>query len=403
MAKEELVFDLLAYRPFHRLAAALRIRVDAIIQAWEGEVLETLPAADELTLQQLRNSLPLVLHEIADAFASSTPQATRNLVEGSKSHGTTRFHEDYSIRELIIEYRLLRRIVIEQVSEQLGENLDTESVVVLNMALDAVLQSGVVTFTDHLQRQILAAAEIQSKYLSFLSHDLRNHLNHALLQLQLLSAKLARDAEHAQTVADIETIKQAVLQTTAGMDRLLEAEQLRQESIGRLDIHAIDLTPSLLQLAQQWRHEAQLKGLNLKVEAPEGAIVLSDERLLSLALQNLVGNAVKYSSKGTIKIAARNTSDNNAEVWIFSVSDDGPGIPAENLANLFDAFKRGDTFGKPGVGLGLTIATQAARLLGGQLRVESKVGVGSTFQLVLPARGPSSIHSVPVPESAQKA
>jgi signal transduction histidine kinase len=66
------------------------------------------------------------------------------------------------------------------------------------------------------------------------------------------------------------------------------------------------------------------------------------------------------------------------------VSDQGPGIAPENLTHLFDAFQRADTYGKPGVGLGLSIASEATRLLGGKLEVESVVGVGSTFRLLLP-------------------
>jgi signal transduction histidine kinase len=65
------------------------------------------------------------------------------------------------------------------------------------------------------------------------------------------------------------------------------------------------------------------------------------------------------------------------------VSDRGPGIPPEITGRLFEAFTRGNTFGQPGVGLGLAIASQAAKLLDGSLEVESKVGDGSTFRLNL--------------------
>ncbi|HET7061211.1 MAG TPA: HAMP domain-containing sensor histidine kinase, partial [Nitrosospira sp.] len=207
-------------------------------------------------------------------------------------------------------------------------------------------------------------------------------------------AKLVKAPEYVETVAGIESVKRAILRTTAGMDRLLEAEQLRHGS-ANLDIHTVDLSQLLLEVSQQWQYEAQLKGLELRVEVPDGAKVSSDERLLTLVLQNLLGNAVKYSSTGAINISAGNTSDSGVAVWIFSISDQGPGIPLESLTKLFEAFKRGDTYGKPGVGLGLSIATHAAKLLGGELRVESKVGVGSTFQLVLPTRNSSPVWAVP--------
>jgi signal transduction histidine kinase len=383
MSTDDLTLDLLTYHAFPDLAAALRERSDVIIQAWENAVRQTLPAADELTLQQLRNSLPSVLEEMAGAFASTKPRDIRELIEGSKSHGTTRFHEDYNVRELIVEYRLLRRIIIEQVSEALHQGLDKRSAIALNMAVDTVLQGGVATFTDHQQQQIKASTEIQSKYLSFLSHDVRNHLNQALFHLQLLTARLARAPEYADTAESIQSAKRAILQTTAGMDQLLQAEQLRHQP-GDFPAHTVDLRLLLSEIAQQCSHQAQSKGLKLEVDVPGEAQVTSDEGLLTLVLQNLLGNAVKYSSKGTVKITANNGLDGDATGWVLSVSDQGPGIPAHDLTNLFDAFKRGDTYGKPGVGLGLTIATHAARLLGGELKIESELNVGSTFHLVLP-------------------
>ena len=389
MSTEDLTLDLLAHHPFPHLAATVRARADFILAEWEIAVRSTLPAADELTLQQLRNSLPSILEEVAAALASGKPHATRELIEGSRSHGATRFHENYNIRELIVEYRLLRRIVIEHIFEALDDQLDARSNIALNMAIDTALQVGVVAFTEHLQQRIRASTDTQSKYLSFLSHDLRNHLNHAMLHLQLLAARLGKAPEYAKSVEDIESIKRAILQTTSGMDQLLQAELLRQECA---DVNAqrVDIKRLLSEITNQSRQDAQSKGLKLEVDVPEGAHTNSDESLLTLVLQNLLGNAVKYSSTGTIRITARDRAEGKNSGWILSISDEGPGIASENLTSLFDAFKRGETHGKPGVGLGLTIAAQAARLLGGELTVESKLNVGSTFRLMLPSYAPAS-------------
>ena len=70
--------------------------------------------------------------------------------------------------------------------------------------------------------------------------------------------------------------------------------------------------------------------------------------------------------------------------WVLSVSDEGPGIAPEHLRNIFEAFRRGEMHGQSGVGLGLAIASRAAKLLGAELTVESKLGVGSTFRLAFP-------------------
>jgi signal transduction histidine kinase len=383
MSTEDLTLDLLAYHAFPLLASAFAARKDDIIRQWEIALVQTLPAADALTLQNLRDSIPLILHEIQEAFESDKPFTTRNLVEGSKMHGESRFQENYNIRELVVEYRLLRRVIIEQISDELEEKLDTQHNIALNMAVDTALQSGIVIFTENLQQQIKAAAEVQSKYLSFLSHDLLNHLNHAMLHVQLLARKLASIPAYADSGVELESVKRAILQTTTGMERLLQSEQLRKQSARHLTA-AVDLDELLAEVVGQWTHEARSKGLEVDIDAPKDASAMSDQSLLTLVLHNLLGNAVKYSSTGKIQVTARRAPDRDDISWVLSVTDQGPGISPDNLSHLFNAFRRGDTFGKPGVGLGLSIASEATRLLGGKLEVESQIGNGSTFRLMLP-------------------
>src|SRR5687768_14056794 len=124
MSTDDLTLDLLTYHSFPLLASALTLRKDSILLEWESAVALTLPAADALTLKSLRDSIPLILQEIIDAFASDQPVATSDLVEGSKLHGESRFQENYNMRELVVEYRLLRRVIIQQISEELDERLD---------------------------------------------------------------------------------------------------------------------------------------------------------------------------------------------------------------------------------------------------------------------------------------
>jgi signal transduction histidine kinase len=199
----------------------------------------------------------------------------------------------------------------------------------------------------------------------------------------MLATKLAKIPELAGNVADLESVRSIILKTTAGMDRLLQSEQLRKGYF-HLAMEAVDLNSLVSEAVRQITPEAQLKGIELRIDVPEGAKVISEEALLVPILQNLLGNAVKYSSDGRIEVTARHNASSENSAWILSVSDQGPGIAPENLTHLFDAFQRADTYGKPGVGLGLSIASEATRLLGGKLEVESVTGAGSTFRLLLP-------------------
>ena len=109
--------------------------------------------------------------------------------------------------------------------------------------------------------------------------------------------------------------------------------------------------------------------------------ITSDKELVTVILQNLVGNAVKYQPTGEVRIKVGCDGDGTC---LISVIDKGPGIAPEKLEQLFAAFSRGETHGQPGTGLGLSIARQAADLLKAKLWAESKEGQGSTFQLKLP-------------------
>ena len=153
-----------------------------------------------------------------------------------------------------------------------------------------------IAFTKHLQQRIRASTDTQSKYLSFLSHDLRNHLNHAMLHLQLLAARLAKAPEYAKSVEDIESIKRAILQTTSGMDQLLQAEQLRQES-AEVNVQRVDLKHLLSEIANQSRHDAQSKGLKLDVDVPEDAQTNSDESLIDTRVAESSGERGKIQLK----------------------------------------------------------------------------------------------------------
>ncbi|MGN6366956.1 MAG: hybrid sensor histidine kinase/response regulator [Phycisphaerae bacterium] len=147
-------------------------------------------------------------------------------------------------------------------------------------------------------------------------------------------------------------------------------------------------------LLSRFRPEAKSKGLQLFTEVSPDSSVTGDRELTALVLQNLLGNAIKYTGHGAVRLLATRRPDGE---WNIAVTDDGPGIAEEDQARLFNAFVRGNTHGQPGAGLGLSIASQAANLLGGSLTVHSIVGVGSTFTLTLPARSrlPESEHPEP--------
>jgi signal transduction histidine kinase len=136
------------------------------------------------------------------------------------------------------------------------------------------------------------------------------------------------------------------------------------------------------QVAMVWQYPASLPPL------------CTDRRKLRQILDNLIGNAVKFTEQGTVTVAARAAEEelhaSRDQVYLeFSVSDTGVGMPSDTLGNIFDKFYQIDsseTRSYGGVGMGLYIAKRFADLLGGQIAVESALGKGSTFSLRIPCK-----------------
>lgn len=290
----------------------------------------------------------------------------------------------------MFEDRILRRVLATHVDQQLGRRMTLVEQAALGMGLDLMGQQAVVAFIEHQDAQLRASAEAELRYLSFLSHDLSNNLTGVTVWLQLLRTQLLANPEMAEQVESIDTIQQTILTTVGGMGRLLQAERLRHGGRAATP-KRVDLRSLITNQTRQFAEQARLRGLSIAVDVPPDAVLMSDPELISLVLQNLIGNAAKFASPGTLRIrvtradpvAAADVADGRVQ-WSVSVADQGPGIPPEHVGRIFHAFQRGTMQGETGVGLGLAIASRAAALLGGTLSVDSTVGVGSTFTLTLP-------------------
>jgi signal transduction histidine kinase len=232
----------------------------------------------------------------------------------------------------------------------------------------------------HQQREIQSSAEAQSKYLAFLSHDLRGSLNGILLMLEVLRRELTGTA-FQNSLEDLDLMRRSILDTVGTMDRFLHAEKFRRGKV-EVKLGEVNLAILVPEVVSQISPQAKNKNVNILIDTSHCPHIVSDRDLLLLILQNLANNAVKYSGGGTVRISAGPTPAGGCRL---SVEDEGPGIASEKLATLFEPFMRGDTHGQAGVGLGLSIARQAADLLKAKLWAETVVGKGSTFILELPA------------------
>jgi PAS domain S-box-containing protein len=228
-----------------------------------------------------------------------------------------------------------------------------------------------------------AANRAKGAFLDMMSHELRTPLQATLGYSEFLLAAPV-DTLTSEQRQDIGYIHRASQRMIAMVNQLLD---LSRSDAGRLnlEVEPVDLAEVVEQVRQDVAPQAAEKAIELRIALPAMLPqVLGDEERLRQVLLNLVGNAVKFTQVGHVRVTATGTAAGVVEVV---VSDTGEGISAAVLPRIFEEFSQGDSrlsrrFG--GVGLGLAIARKLVEQMGGTIEVSSERGVGSTFRLFLP-------------------
>jgi signal transduction histidine kinase/HPt (histidine-containing phosphotransfer) domain-containing protein len=228
------------------------------------------------------------------------------------------------------------------------------------------------------------AAKLRQDFLARTSHEIRTPLNPILLLTGML---LKTDLDHAQR-DQLNTIKNAGETLLAVVNDILDLAKIEA---GKIDFnrHNFSLRQVFDSIKEMMDINAREKGLELVVsvnpDVPDN--IIGDTVRLTQILLNLIGNAIKFTHKGYVRVSVKLKQLVNQTVTLeFSVKDTGIGIPQDKLKEIFESFKQLDIDANRrygGTGLGLTIVQQLVKLQGGDISVESHVDVGSTFTFQL--------------------
>jgi len=240
---------------------------------------------------------------------------------------------------------------------------------------------------DELERaagELEQASHYKSQFLANMSHELRTPLNSTLILAQLL-------AENKHGNLSAEQVKFANTILSSGRDLLnlitdvLDLSKIEAGGI-ILSLENVSLDDVLSRLRNAFEPMAKEKGLDLRLQSAQGTprFIETDTMRLEQILKNLLSNAIKFTDQGGIWLNVESGPEGGVH---FKVKDTGIGIGAEQQQLVFEAFRQVDGAANrkyAGTGLGLSISNQLAHLLGGDLRVESELGSGTTFTLVIP-------------------
>ena len=250
-----------------------------------------------------------------------------------------------------------------------------------------------VQYQDALARardEALAASDAKTQFLASMSHEIRTPMHGVLATVDLLRTT-ALDPEQREL---IEVVNSSASSLVAIINDILD---LQRVEAGRIDLVAEPFSPAeeLHSVVGMLGSQARSKGLELRlvVDPVMPALVIGDALRLRQVLINLVGNAIKFTSTGSVTVGASVAEQRSGAVIVdFDVRDTGRGIPADRLVSIFDPFVQART-GNEGTGLGLAISERLVSLRGGHIRVTSALGEGSVFRFQL--RLPEVSASVP--------
>jgi signal transduction histidine kinase len=238
---------------------------------------------------------------------------------------------------------------------------------------------------DNQAEQLRQASELKSRFLSYMSHEFRTPLGSILSMTRLLEDELdgpLTTEQHKQ----LAFVSGAARDLSDMVDDLLDLAKIEA---GRITISPawFELMDLFSALRGMFRPIVDATEADLIFEAPEGMPRLyTDDKKLAQILRNFISNALKFTPRGEVRVTARLEGTDRV---CFAVSDTGIGIPEELQSVLFEDFAQVDSPLQKrlrGTGLGLSLCRQFAHLLGGEVGLESKAGVGSVFHVVLPLK-----------------
>jgi signal transduction histidine kinase len=424
--------DLETLEHLDALASYLRSRREAVLEIWRAVVLADpkLETAANTSLVHFENIVPRIFDSFERALrlASDRPLSPSEM-EKFSDHGSHRWQQGYSLREVVREWGHFQLCVlaeIERFGEQPGVRQDAVAFArrlwleLCNEGIaDSIEQFIELQQTEaeglflDLQRAVTDLRDLDRKRAEVwheAAHDLRGNVGLVTSSASILTEEEVPERLRARAFSLLQTSVGSLLELLEDLLSLARLEAGRE----KLQLQTLDAGALLQSLCATLEPRSAEKGLSLRTEGPERLMVEGDAAKIQRIFQNLALNALKYTEQGEITISWGPTQETDIDRWRFSIQDTGPGMPgtpggplAEGLREATEAAKKTEIFSespdiepvppvdpsppptpfqKPGEGVGLLIVKRLCELLQASLEIASTPGEGTVVQVVLPGR-----------------
>jgi signal transduction histidine kinase len=286
------------------------------------------------------------------------------------------------LKRRIVKLEKINRALMSRVERSVDSQFNAFSLFETAIALDHQVRrrtqelQQAMRSIEKAKRQAEAASSLKTTFVTSVGHDLMQPLNAARLALSALGELSAPTGGGVL----VEQVDRCLATLEELIRTLLDLSKLDAGAM-QPDIHTFELNDVMEPLARDFAYFAQKRGLKLRIFASR-RMVSSDPLMLRRILQNLIANALRYTSHGGVLVGARVRGNH----VLVQVCDTGPGIPEDRREAVFQEFQRehSDTPGQTGFGLGLAIVRRFAQALNHQVSLASNIGRGSTFSVLLP-------------------
>jgi len=384
------------------IAERMRAEHRALAMRWFERLRDLLPveAREVFPSESLLDHIPALILEISAYLRQpedAAIAANTAILEKARELGALRHHQRASLHQVLREYQLLGALLVTFVLEEM-ERLGapppaSESVLLvlrLNQAVNVLSQATVEAFVALYTQTIAEQKERLEQFTRMAAHEWRQPLGALQFGVRLMRRRDVDPQRAERTVAAVERNVQHLVELTQKLEAIARVQSNGDSPV----VQEVLATTVAQEAARQLREMADARGVEIRIAEDLPALIVDVGRL-ELLLVNLLSNAVKYSDPARSERHVIVSGAVAGDGWCrIEVADNGVGIPPHALTAIFHRFTRAHTDRDElshvsGIGLGLAIAEDCVRAMGGQIDVRSVEREGTTFIVTLPQKPPS--------------